>query len=47
MNNANYFLRRLGLAVFVIIGVMVITFFVSRVLPADPVRLFAGGAGDR
>ena len=27
---------------YVITGVMVITFFVSRVLPADPVRLFVG-----
>ncbi|MEM7533282.1 MAG: ABC transporter permease [Chloroflexota bacterium] len=42
MSRANYFLRRLGLALFVIIGVMIITFFVSRVLPADPVRLFVG-----
>ena len=42
MSTASYFLRRLGLALFVIIGVMIITFFVSRILPADPVRLFVG-----
>jgi len=42
LSKANYFLRRLGLAVFVIIGVMIITFFISRILPADPVRLFVG-----
>lgn len=42
MNIASYLLRRLFLAIIVITGVMTITFFVSRVLPADPVRLFVG-----
>ncbi len=42
MSQTSYFFRRLTLALFVIIGVMVITFFVSRILPADPVRLFVG-----
>ena len=42
MSTTSYFLRRLGLALFVITGVMVITFFVSRILPANPVRLFVG-----
>ncbi len=37
-----YLLRRLTFALFVILGVMIITFFVSRILPADPVRLFVG-----
>ncbi len=42
MSILNYFIRRLGLAIIVILGVMIITFFVSRILPADPVRLFVG-----
>ena len=42
MSIAAYFARRLGLALFVILGVMLVTFFVSRILPADPVRLFVG-----
>ncbi len=42
MTTLNYFIRRLGFAIFVLIGVMIITFFVSRILPADPVRLFVG-----
>ena len=42
MNQTSYFFRRLFLALIVIMGVMVITFFISRILPADPVRLFVG-----
>ncbi len=42
MSILNYLIRRIGLALLVILGVMIITFFVSRVLPADPVRLFVG-----
>ncbi|MEM7112791.1 MAG: ABC transporter permease [Chloroflexota bacterium] len=42
MSQLNYLIRRLSLALFVIIGVMIVTFFVSRILPADPVRLFVG-----
>jgi peptide/nickel transport system permease protein len=34
--------RRLGLLVFVLLGISIITFFLSHVVPADPVRLFAG-----
>lgn len=42
MSQTSYFFRRLALAFVVIMGVMVITFFISRILPADPVRLFVG-----
>lgn len=42
MSQAAYLLRRLWLALLVIIGVMIITFVVSRVVPADPARLYAG-----
>jgi peptide/nickel transport system permease protein len=42
MNKAEYFLRRLGLGVFVLVGVLVMTFVVSRIIPADPTVLFAG-----
>jgi peptide/nickel transport system permease protein len=34
--------RRLGLLVFVLLGISVMTFFLSHVVPADPVRLYAG-----
>ena len=42
MSILSYFLRRVVLAAIVIIGVMIITFFISRILPADPVRLYVG-----
>src|SRR5947209_889308 len=35
-------LRRLGFLVFVMLGISVMTFFLSHVVPADPVRLYAG-----
>lgn len=39
-----YLLRRLSTALLVIVGVLLITFVVSRVIPSDPARLYAGGA---
>ena len=42
MSRGEYLLRRLGLAVFVILGVLSITFVVSRVVPGDPARLYLG-----
>ncbi len=42
MSIAEYLLRRLGLAVLVILGVMLIVFLVSRVVPGDPARLYLG-----
>lgn len=42
MTRSAYLLRRLVLAVLVIVGVMVITFVVSRVVPSDPAALYAG-----
>jgi peptide/nickel transport system permease protein len=39
---AEYLLRRIGLAVLVILGVMLIVFLVSRVVPGDPARLYLG-----
>ena len=42
MNLATYILRRLGLMIFVLFGVLVITFFVSHVVPADPVLAALG-----
>jgi peptide/nickel transport system permease protein len=37
-----YLVRRLGFLVFVIIGVSIVTFVVSHVVPADPLALVAG-----
>jgi peptide/nickel transport system permease protein len=37
-----YLIRRLALLVFVLLGVSVLTFFISHVVPADPARLAAG-----
>jgi len=37
-----YLVRRLGFLVFVIIGVSVLTFVVSHIVPADPAALVAG-----
>jgi peptide/nickel transport system permease protein len=42
MSKAHYLLRRLGLAVLVLGGVMVVTFIVARIIPADPAALYAG-----
>jgi peptide/nickel transport system permease protein len=42
MSRAEYLLRRLGLAVLVLLGVMAVTFVVSRVVPSDPAALYAG-----
>jgi len=38
----NFLIRRLSLLVFVLVGVSVVTFFISHVVPADPARLAAG-----
>ena len=40
-------LRRLGFLVFVLLGISLITFFLSHVVPADPVRLYAGPRASR
>ncbi len=37
-----FLLRRLGLSVFVFIGVLILTFFISRVIPSNPAALYAG-----
>src|SRR5437660_1357441 len=37
-----FILRRLGLLVFVVIGVSILTFVISHVVPADPARLLLG-----
>lgn len=42
MSRAEYLLRRLGLGVLVILGVLMVTFVVSRVVPGDPARLYLG-----
>ena len=39
---ASYFLRRMAASLVVIVGVLTLTFFVTRVLPSDPARLVAG-----
>ncbi|MBA7586032.1 ABC transporter permease [Candidatus Atribacteria bacterium 1244-E10-H5-B2] len=38
----NYILRRILIGLIVIIGVIVITFFLTRVVPSDPARKWAG-----
>ncbi len=47
MSIGEYFLRRLGLAVFVLLGVLLVTFLVSRVVPGEPARLFLGPRASR
>ncbi|MGA2784835.1 MAG: ABC transporter permease [Candidatus Bathyarchaeia archaeon] len=42
MNLLTYVIRRLCLMIFVLFGVLVITFFVSHVIPADPVTAALG-----
>lgn len=38
-----YMLRRLALVAFVLVGIVVITFLMVRVLPSDPAKLYLGG----
>lgn len=42
MSRLAYLIRRLVLAIFVVIGVLAITFIISRLVPSDPARLFTG-----
>ena len=42
MQKLEFFLRRLGTSLFVLIGVSVITFFIARVVPANPAELYIG-----
>jgi peptide/nickel transport system permease protein len=42
MSRGEYLLRRLGLAILVLVGVMVVTFVVSRMVPSNPAALYAG-----
>lgn len=42
MNRGEYLLRRLALSILVILGVMMVTFVVSRLIPGDPARLYLG-----
>jgi len=42
MSRGEYLLRRLGLGIVVIIGVLMITFIVSYIIPGDPARLYLG-----
>jgi peptide/nickel transport system permease protein len=37
-----YLVRRLTLAVFVIVGISVVTFLVARIIPSDPALIYAG-----
>ena len=39
---AGYLLRRLATSILVVVGVVTITFIVSRVVPSDPASLYAG-----
>jgi peptide/nickel transport system permease protein len=42
MSKRRYLLRRLALAVLVLVGVLAMTFVVARVIPSDPAALYAG-----
>ncbi len=42
MSRTRYILRRLALAIVVLVGVMLLTFIVARVVPSDPAALYAG-----
>ncbi len=42
MSRTRYIFRRLALAIVVLVGVMLLTFIVARVVPSDPAALYAG-----
>jgi len=47
MSIGEYLLRRLGLGVLVVIGVLMVTFVVSQVVPGNPARLYTGPRANR
>ena len=42
MQKFKFFLRRIGVSFFVLIGISIITFFLARVVPAEPAILYIG-----
>ena len=42
MQKLEFVLRRIGTAIFVLIGVTIITFFIARVVPSNPAALYIG-----
>lgn len=44
---AAYIVRRVGFVIVVLLGVTILTFFLARVVPADPARLLAGPRASR
>lgn len=42
MQKLEFLLRRLGTSLFVLIGISIITFFIARVIPANPAALYIG-----
>ena len=42
MRRSEYVIRRIGLTIFVLIGLTVVAFTLARVLPADPAALYVG-----
>ena len=42
MQKLEFLLRRLGTSLFVLVGVSIITFFIARVVPANPAALYIG-----
>jgi ABC-type dipeptide/oligopeptide/nickel transport system permease component len=42
MPRIDFFLRRLGTSLFVLIGISVVTFFLARVVPSNPAELYIG-----
>ena len=46
MSRFQYFFRRLLLGILVFVGVLVMTFVISRLIPADPMILYAGPRAD-
>jgi peptide/nickel transport system permease protein len=42
MNLSRFIFRRLFLLIFMLLGVMILTFFLSRVIPGDPAQMAAG-----
>ena len=42
MNRLEFILRRVGMSLFVLIGVTIITFALARVVPSNPAALYIG-----
>jgi peptide/nickel transport system permease protein len=45
MSMRSFLIRRLIYSVFVLLGLSIVIFIISRIMPGDPARMAVGGGG--